>query len=485
MTPPAHHDRDDSLDRPGPGPDGLPAARPAGRRRTRRRLAPVLLATFLLTALAATLGLVGTSPAAQAIICPPGFETLPGCTNTGGGGGDGRDDGTEATGTWTTETIAGMNVNLYVPETAPAHPDGRALMVTLHGCVQKAADLRNGGNWAATADEYGMVVAVPAAPNGGVLLGCWDYYDANHSRSAPARHDDNLLGLASALASRPGLDVDADQVYLSGLSSGGGQTMVMGCLAPDVFAGIGINAGPTVGTTSGQISSVATSKAQGTSTCRTFAGSAASSFDTQLTSVVFGSNDSVVAPGYNPLNAEIMAGLYGASSTSSFSLAGLDGANSAGAGTLYSDADGPRVSLVQNTGLGHNWPAGGGPGGSYISTNSIDYPAYVTGFFFENNRRTGPLPTGEPTPTDEPTPTEDPTPTEEPEPTEEPTTGPEQCVTAANADHRSAGRATAYGVNPYNPYYAVGSQDYLGQGDATVTSLRESADGVFDLVPSC
>jgi hypothetical protein len=135
--------------------------------------------------------------------------------------------------------------------------------------------------------------------------------------------------------------------------------------------------------------------------------------------------------------------------------------------------------LGPNTGLGHNWPAGGGPGGSYISTNSIDYPAYVTEFFFENNRRTGPLPTEEPTPTDPSTPTEEPT------QTEEPTTGAEQCVTASNADHRSAGRATSYGVNPYNPYYAVGSQDYLGQGDSTVTSLHGSSDGVFDLVPSC
>ncbi|HRO95221.1 PHB depolymerase family esterase, partial [Citricoccus sp.] len=372
MTPPAHPDRDDAFDRPGPDHRGPSVPGPTGPRRTRRRLVPVLLATVLLSALAATLTLVGTSSMAQAIICPPGFETLPGCTDTAGDGSG--DDGTTPTGTWTTETIAGMSVNLYVPETAPAHPDGRALMVTLHGCVQKAADLRNGGNWAATADEYGMVVAVPAAPNGGVLLGCWDYYDAQHSRTSPARHDDNLLGLVSALTSRTGVGVDADQVYLTGLSSGGGQSMVMGCLAPDVFAGIGINAGPTVGTTSGQISSVATSKAQGTSTCRAFADTAASSFGTQLTSVVYGSNDSVVAPGYNPLNAEIMAGLYGATSTSSFSLAGLDGANTAGTGTLYSDADGPRVSLVQNTGLGHNWPAGGGPGGSYISTQSIDYP---------------------------------------------------------------------------------------------------------------
>lgn len=487
MTPPAERHLDQSPDELGPAPR-LKSRRRSPHRRG-RRLPPALLATALLTSLAATLGLVGALPAAQAIVCPPGFETLPGCTDTGGG--DSGDDDAEATGAWTTETIAGMSVNLYVPETAPAHPDGRALMVSLHGCVQKAADLRNGGNWAAAADEYGMVVAVPAAPNGGVLLGCWDYYDTHHSRTAPARHDDNLLDLVSALTARTELGLDGDQVYLSGLSSGGGQTMVMGCLAPDVFAGIGINAGPTVGTTSGQISSVATSEAQGTSTCRSFAGSAEPSFETQLTSVVYGSNDSVVAPGYNQLNAEIMAGLYGASSTSSFSLSGLDGTNTAGTGTLYADADGPRVSLVQNSGLGHNWPAGGGPGGSYISTNSIDYPAYVTEFFVENNRRAGPVPTDgpepteEPTPTEEPEPTEGPTPTEEPEPSEAPTDGPEQCVTASNADHEAAGRATSYGVNPYNPYYAVGSQDYLGQGDATVTSLSESSEGVFDLVPSC
>ena len=67
---------------------------------------------------------------------------------------------------------------------------------------QTASVLQTGGNWAATAEKYGMVVALPDAPNGGVVLGCWDYYDANHSRTAPARHDDNLLGLVAALKAR-------------------------------------------------------------------------------------------------------------------------------------------------------------------------------------------------------------------------------------------------------------------------------------------
>lgn len=376
-----------------------------------------------------------------------------------------------AAGTWTARTAGGMTTQLYVPSTAPTIGTGRALMVNLHGCVQTSANLRDGGNWTATADARGMVVAIPAAPNGGVLLGCWDYYDSNHSRNSPSRHDDNLLQLVSDLLADPALDIDPDQVYLSGLSSGGGETMVMGCLAPDVFAGIGINAGPSVGTTSGQIGSVAVTQSQVTNTCRTFAGTASPGFDSQVTSVIYGSNDTTVAPGYNTLNAQVMAGIYGAGSSSSFSLSGLAGNNTAGSGTQWSDASGPRVSLIQNTGMGHNWPAGGGPGGSYITTNSIDYPAYVTDFFFANNRRVqrGTEPTDPPTE----------------EPTDPPTEPGLYCGSATNAQHQAAGRAHSYGTNPYNPYYADVSEDYMGQGDATVTTLQESAGGRFDVVTTC
>jgi poly(3-hydroxybutyrate) depolymerase len=378
-----------------------------------------------------------------------------------------------AAGAWSTETIAGMSVDVYTPVTAAALAGKRALMINLHGCVQKNSDLQSAGNWAKTADQYGMVVAIPAVPDGGVIVGCWDYFDSNHSRSTPARHDDNLLGLASTLSGRASLGIDPAQVYISGLSSGGGETMVMGCLAPDIFAGIGINAGPTVGTTSGQIGTVSTTQSAGTAQCRSFAGTNSPAFASQLTSVVYGSNDTTVAPGYDTLNAQIMAGIYGAAATSTFSLAGFAGTNLAGNGLLYSDATGPRVSLIQNTGLGHNWPAGAAPGGTYVSANSIDYPAYVTGFFFANNRRVAPGST--PTPT--PTPTVSPTPT--------PTPGQLYCGTATNAAHKAAGRAISYGNDPYNPYYAVGSQAYLGQGDATVSTLRESPKGTYVVASTC
>ncbi|NUO59637.1 MAG: PHB depolymerase family esterase [Hamadaea sp.] len=383
-----------------------------------------------------------------------------------------------AAGAWTSETIAGMNVRLYTPSTAGQLDGKRALMISLHGCVQTNANLQTGANWAGTADQYGMVVALPAAPNGGVIAGCWDYYDTNHSRSNPGRHDDDLLNLVSALLGRTSLNLDANQVYLSGLSSGGGETMVMGCLAPDIFAGVGINAGPTVGTTSGQISSVATNQSTGTSVCKQFAGSSTAGFTTQLTSVVYGSNDTTVAPGYNTLNGQIMAGIYGAATTSTFSLSGLAGTNTSGSGTLYSDAQGPRVSVIQNTGLGHNWPAGGGSGSSYISTNSINYPAYLASFFFANNRRVSR--TGTPTASPTTTATSSPSPS----PSASPTSG-LFCGSATNLQHKTAGRATSYGVDPYNPYYAKGTLAYLGLGDSTVTTLRETSAGVFAVVTSC
>ncbi|KJL24279.1 Esterase PHB depolymerase [Microbacterium azadirachtae] len=413
--------------------------------RRRRRAAPLALLTAVASAITLSIVIAGTPARA-------------------------------ATGTWATETIAGMSVRIYTPATAGTLGVGRALMINLHGCLQKAQNLQDNGNWAATADRTGMIIALPDAPSGGVIAGCWDYYDNSHSSTAPTRHDDNLLDLATTLIGRTTLGIDRNQVYISGLSSGGGETMVMGCLFPRIFAGIGINAGPTVGTSSSQIGSVATTAAAAASTCTNFAGSDSASFQTQLTSVIYGSNDATVAPGYDTLNGEVMANIYGASAKTTFSLSGLPGTNTQGSGTLYSDSNGGRVSVIQNTGLGHNWPAGSGSGGSYISANSIDYPSYLASFFFANNRRVDRSGTPTPTPITRPTPTPTATPTPTPTSTD--------CITATNLEHKNAGRATSYGINPYNPYYSAGLLGYMGQGDGTVSSLKRKTNG-WTVASSC
>ncbi len=293
-------------------------------------------------------------------------------------------------GSWTTETIAQMPVSIYTPSSAPVLNGKRALMISTGGCTQQGAtntEFRDQSNWEATAEEYGMVVAVPNAPNGGVLIfGCWDYYDSNHTRTN--RHNDNILSLVSTLKSRSALNIDSDQVYFSGLSSGGGMVNVMACLAPDVFAGLGNSAGPAVGTSSSEVSFVATTAQEMRNTCLSLAGSNSSFLDTQIMSIVWGSSDFIAAPGYADVNANGFASVYGATADSGSEV--IPGISLDGVETTHSDANGERVSKVIVQGLAHAWPAGGGSGVStYMDNTSINYPAHLTAFLFANNRRVG------------------------------------------------------------------------------------------------
>lgn len=342
-------------------------------------------------------------------------------------------------GSWKTENISGMNVHIYTPTTNPARNNKRALMISLHGCVQTNTDMKNGGNWKATADKYGMVVALPGAPNGGVIAGCWDYYETNHTRSN--RHNDNLIGLANTLKNRGSLNIDSKQVYISGLSSGGAQTMVMGCLAPDIFAGLGINAGPTVGTKSSQISSVSTNLNTAKSVCNNFAGSRKSHFSTQITSVIYGTSDYTVAQGYSSLNRDVMKAVGN-----------------------------PKTWLKSVSGMGHAWPAGGGPGGSYIDNSRYNYPNGLTDWLCKNNARAGGTcnPTGG--------------------------TGGGggddggddslYCGRTKNSTHYSNGRAIRNGNPPYENYSAKGSYQWLGYAN-DYTRLKETRAGYFVKVSSC
>ncbi|RPJ04949.1 MAG: hypothetical protein EHM37_22490, partial [Deltaproteobacteria bacterium] len=304
-------------------------------------------------------------------------------------------------GNWRNISAGDMRIELYVPATAPKLADKRALMISLHGCVQTNTVLRDQGNWSATADEYGMVVALPAVPDGGKIAGCWDYFGRAAPFSPPlpphtrnSRDNDNLLALVESLQADTALNIDPAQTYITGLSSGGGQTLVMGCLAPEIFAGIGINAGPTIGTGSHEINppdfaSLPITPAQAKAICQDLAGTHSPAFGTQLASVIYGSKDQTVDPRYNHLNAEIMTSIYGVSDKAGFPVNELPGHNPRGTGELWSDGTGPRFSLIRNDGLGHAWPSGSGQGGeiNFVAREGVNYPAYVTRFFFENNRR--------------------------------------------------------------------------------------------------
>ncbi|MGJ9419252.1 PHB depolymerase family esterase [Massilia sp. CMS3.1] len=295
--------------------------------------------------------------------------------------------------TWATDTVNGgaLTGYYYWPATAPSLAGKRALVLVLHGCSQSAVgDVIDGTsdkgyNWKGVADQYGAVILAPNATGNLYGVHCWDWAKSTHSRSTG--HSGILLDLINRFVSNPQYAIDPKQVYVTGLSSGGAQTMVMGCLAPDIFAGLGINAGPPPGVTTTQIGMVPSGYTASTAgnNCKNLAGTNVSQFATQVAGVIWGTGDYTVAQGYGPLDAAAMRIAYGGTFTKGAAVSVPTG----GSNIPYLDAAGKvRTSEITVTGMGHAWPAGsGGQSTNYVDATKVNYPSFVMDFWFKNNLR--------------------------------------------------------------------------------------------------
>ena len=294
---------------------------------------------------------------------------------------------------WAADTVNGGSLSgyFYWPASQPTLGGKRALVLVLHGCTQTAAGdvidstADKGFNWKAVGEQYGAVILAPNATGNVYGNHCWDYASSNHNRSSG--HDAILINLVNRFLTNPQYAIDPRQVYVTGLSSGGGETMALGCMAPDMFAGVGINAGPPPGTTTSQIGFVPSgyTAATAASNCRNLAGTNASHFSTQIASVIWGTGDYTVAQAYGPMDAAAMRGVYGGTFTKGATAAVATG----GSNIPYTDGNGKlRTSEITVSGMGHAWPAGsGGQNSHYVDATKVNYPAFVLDFWFKNNLR--------------------------------------------------------------------------------------------------
>jgi poly(3-hydroxybutyrate) depolymerase len=297
-----------------------------------------------------------------------------------------------AAAAWEATTIVGADTRVYTPSTTAKIGEGHALMIVLHGCSQTADQLAQNGNFELAAEEFGMVVAIPNVPGGGVVAGCWDYYGPTHSRTT--RHNGSVIGVAEALRDDAAYAIDPAQVYLAGFSAGGGQAVVTGCLAPDVFAGVGVGAGPAVGTSINQIQAVGTTADQAAGLCTALAGSHAAQFATQLAVTLTDTMDLVVAQEYAQINADMYGVLYAggidAMAATPVDVASFEGSSPMGTGTVYADDIADRVMWLETVGTGHNWPAGSGAAGgglTFVAGNGINFSYVLAQFFTANSLR--------------------------------------------------------------------------------------------------
>lgn len=300
--------------------------------------------------------------------------------------------------TWAADTVNGGNLTgyFYWPSSQPALAGKRALVLVLHGCGQTAlgdvidSSTDRGFNWKPVADQYGAIILAPNASGNVYGSHCWDYASTSHNRTSG--HDAVLLNLINRFVTNSQYAIDPNQVYVAGLSSGGGETMALGCMAPDIFAGVGINAGPPPGTTTGQIGAVPSgyTAATATNNCKNLAGANLAKFSTQVAGVIWGTSDFTVAQAYGPMDAAAMRGVYGGTFTKGPTVAVPTG----GSNIEYTDSNGKvRTSEIAVSGLGHAWPAGpGGQNTSFVSSTKVNYPAFIMDFWFRNNLRVNVVP---------------------------------------------------------------------------------------------
>jgi poly(3-hydroxybutyrate) depolymerase len=298
---------------------------------------------------------------------------------------------TVAHAAWETVQLEGMSVEIYTPATTSPIGSGHGLMLVLHGCAQTGAQLREYGNFETTAEDFGMVVAVPTVANGGVIAGCWDYYGPAHSRDAG--DPSTIIGLAEGLRDDASRSIDPAQVYLVGFSSGGAEALIGGCLAPDVFAGVAVSAGPALGTTLNEIGSIGTTADEAAMLCTLFAATHAADFATQLAITFTDTMDFTVAQGYAQVNTDMFEALFangGELAEAPIDVATLPGTEPTGSALAYADADGERIAFITSTGVGHNFPSGSGamgPALSYVAGNGLNLSYFAAEMFTTNNRR--------------------------------------------------------------------------------------------------
>lgn len=317
------------------------------------------------------------------------------------------------------ETIQEHPTHIYTPSSTMS-TGKHGLLIVLHGCAQTHDEIKGFGNLEPAADRNALVVAVPyVTPQdawpGNPSARCWAYDGAQNIKG----HIVEIVNLARTLMARGNLKIDPKHVYVVGLSSGAALALDVACKAPDIFAGVGAIAGPSVGSNQKQAldrrgNIPSTNVDNAVSTCKSLAGSKASALNTQIANIAFGDMDldgpnerfwfrnlpqidqpnhagqiALVSVQWSEDNVKVLQRLYGTDPLgSSTSVQGSFGT----AQVAMKDGKQRVVRLVMHN-IGHAWAAGTGrpnsppPDGIWIAQSGLNYPDYIAGWLTANNMR--------------------------------------------------------------------------------------------------
>ncbi len=221
------------------------------------------------------------------------------------------------------KAIGGFDrVELFNPKQVSPFNEKRSLMVLLPGnstrknyssYLHRATVLGING-LPQLARENGMVIAVPE-PNQGDTVNdchgtsldvCWDN-DPNEDEVLGREFKSyaHMFSMIEELLADEDMNIDADQVYVAGHLSGAIMAYNLGCMAPEVFAGVGMQyIRQDAGDLEGGVAEEALA-------CQEMAGENAENFANQVAVVAYGSKNSRIELGYAKDMAQVYATLVG------------------------------------------------------------------------------------------------------------------------------------------------------------------------------
>ncbi|WP_277184669.1 PHB depolymerase family esterase [Caballeronia sp. BR00000012568055] len=271
-----------------------------------------------------------------------------------------------------------LSYALYLPPKTALEP--MPLVVMLHGCKQNADEFAQGTRINLLADKYGFAVLFPEQSKHEHAHRCWHWYD--DSAGGGGGEAASIVSLVKAVIDEH--DLDAERVYLAGMSAGAGLAALLAIRYPRLFAAVGLHSGPVFGEAHSAIGAMDVMR-RGSRTdpislidaaldVRDYPGMPAIIVHGELDSVVSASNAEQLAKQFLRLNGFV------------------DAAGNRRAGEAREEAhpDGVVTDYIKNgrrvvktsivRGLGHSW-AGGDDTVAFHSSKGPDSGAVMWDFF--------------------------------------------------------------------------------------------------------
>ena len=306
--------------------------------------------------------------ALQGLLCRSGHDGVDAAAPSSGPSRSTTSTGGEFVSGSCTSAAGTRSYRLYVPSSFRGEP--MPLIVLLHGCTQDAVDLARGTRMNECAEREGFLVLYPEQSMSANGQRCWNWFKADDQ----GRHGGEPSMIAAMTRQiMETYAVDADQVYVAGMSAGGSMAVIMGAAYPDLYAAVGVHSGLPYRSAHDLRSAYAAMQS----------GGKGHSSSLGIHTIIFhGTADTTV----HPANAEGLLGQERDAKLMSTETGRVPGGH-AYTHSVYRDTE--RGVVMEQwivEGVGHAW-SGGSPAGSFTDAMGPDASAEMVRFFHEHPHR--------------------------------------------------------------------------------------------------